>query len=217
MRFNYQQRVGRRAEPRFSLRNWCRGAATMTTISEPTHHVRSPPQPYVISASAILERVLPKEVLRQAFLIYNFHSQARQRSRRIREATAWISAPAQPPQGRCGATIRRLVALDAIIQRKLRILGTGYSRPVSLASSARPACSVCAKSTHHDVTNAAVDPTHSRALSERSQHGNPPCRFHPLRICFTRPDRISCLLMHDRSRLGYCISNSLRFRKSQDV
>jgi len=180
MRFNYQQRVGRSGRRGTGLSvamTLCRGRShddyyflrPARITSEP------PPQPYVdMRRGAILQRVLAKEVLRQAFTALNlFVAQGGDNVHgEFGKAVDWRQAPQQPPPGTpAGATGALLVdqwiqANGAAIERICDVL-LAYTTP-GLQEQRAAFINFIKRELTGRVTAAAGDPTlPQRSLSER--------------------------------------------------
>lgn len=119
LRFNYQQRVGRagrRQAPMSVGLTLCRGRSHDDYYFQRPEKITSdpPPRPYVdMGSQPVLERVLVKEVLREAFLGTGLatSSSADSVHGEFGGAAEWSQVPAVPPPGSPpGAAVRDLVA-----------------------------------------------------------------------------------------------------------
>lgn len=117
MRFNYQQRVGRagRRGSAYSVAlTLCRGRSHDDYYFQRPDRITSdpPPPPYVDTARAqILQRVLNKEVLRQAFAELDLFNNTSGDSvhGEFGLAAAWNQAPQNQPTGYYGATVGEVI------------------------------------------------------------------------------------------------------------
>ena len=208
MRFNYQQRVGRagRRGAGYSIAlTLCRGRSHDDYYFLRPDRITSdpPPQPYVdMRTEAIVQRVLSKEVLRQAFAsLALFVSQGGDSVHgEFGDAARWSAPPPQPPAGSPpGATVCDLVsnwirANSVIIQRTCDVL-LSHTAPELQARRSTLVDYIQNRLTNK-ITDAATDPRLSQtSLSERLANvGLLPMFGFPTQVRY---------LFHERPAGGY--------------
>ena len=207
MRFNYQQRIGRagrRGSAMSVALTLCRGRSHDDYYFQRPERITSdpPPQPYVdMRRQIIIQRVLAKEILRQAFASLNlFGSSSDSVHGEFGTAANWNQPPPQTPSGALPTATTAQLVLDWVQQN-----GNDVARvcdvllvftDTALQSQRHVLINYVTVDLIPTVTAISTDPLYTQtALSERlANAGVLPMFGFPTRIKF---------LYHDRPRRTY--------------
>ena len=207
MRFNYQQRIGRagrRGSGMSVALTLCRGRSHDDYYFQRPQRITSdpPPQPYVdMRRQIIIQRVLAKEILRQAFASLNlFGSSSDSVHGEFGTVANWNQPPPQTPSGAPPTATTAQLVLDWVQQN-----GTEVARvcdvllvftDTALQSQQQALINYVMNDLIPAVTSISTDPRYTQAaLSERlANAGVLPMFGFPTRIRF---------LYHDRPRRAY--------------
>ena len=128
MRFNYQQRIGRagrRGSGMSVALTLCRGRSHDDYYFQRPQRITSdpPPQPYVdMRRQIIIQRVLAKEILRQAFASLNlFDSSSDSVHGEFGTAAEWNQPPPQTPSGASSTVTTAQLVLDWVEQNAAEV------------------------------------------------------------------------------------------------
>ena len=202
MRFNYQQRIGRagrRGSGMSVALTLCRGRSHDDYYFQRPQRITSdpPPQPYVdMRRQIILQRVLAKEILRQALASLNlFGSSSDSVHGEFGRAANWNQPPAQTPPGALPTATTAQLVLDWVQQN-----GTEVARvcdvllvftDTALQSQRQALIDYVMNDLVPAVTAISTDPRYTQtALSERlANAGVLPMFGFPTRIRFLHHER----------------------------
>ncbi len=207
MRFNYQQRIGRagrRGSGMSVALTLCRGRSHDDYYFQRPQRITSdpPPQPYVdMRRQLIIQRVLAKEILRQAFASLNlFGSSSDSVHGEFGSVANWNQPPPQTPPGALPSTTTAQLVLDWVQQNRTEVARVCdvllAFTDTALQSQRQALINYVINDLVPEVTSISTDPQYTQtALSERLANGGIlPMFGFPTRIRF---------LYHDRPRSAY--------------